>query len=143
MKGFFLRSWRTRRRWSATAFAVGVRFAEQARRGLELHSNRFVTLVLTRCPATVAVAASAMASSCADQKYALLECLADSPLVLNGRSVKECMTLTKEESGCKEFRTAYYECKRGQLDMRKRIKGNMPGTVDVRDKEQPAIRPES
>ena len=126
-----------------TAFAVGVRFAEQARRGLELHSNIFVTLVLTRCPATVAVAASAMASSCADQKYALLECLADSPLVLNGRSVKECMTLTKEESGCKEFRTAYYECKRGQLDMRKRIKGNMPGTVDVRDKEQPAIRPES
>ena len=118
-------------------------FAEQARRGLELHSNIFVTLVLTRCPATVAVAASAMASSCADQKYALLECLADSPLVLNGRSVKECMTLTKEESGCKEFRTAYYECKRGQLDMRKRIKGNMPGTVDVRDKEQPAIRPES
>ena len=56
-----------------------------------------------------------MASSCTDQRHTLLECLADSPCVLGGRPVKECMQLTSEEKGCKEFRTAYYECKRGQV----------------------------
>jgi len=83
-----------------------------------------------------------MASSCGDQRHALLECLADSPCVLNGRPVKDCMELSKEENGCKEFRTAYFECKRGQLDMRKRIKGNMPGTVESAEQqgETPAPR---
>ena len=90
-----------------------------------------------------------MASSCHDARQALLECLADSPCYNSGKSIKECVSLTTEQSGCKELNTALFHCKRGQvcarscssgtrlrprltcasvrvrqLDMRKRIKGN-------------------
>ena len=65
-----------------------------------------------------------MASSCSDARHSLLECLADSPCFLSGKTVKECVLLTKEQNGCKEFNTALYHCRRGQLDMSKRIKGN-------------------
>jgi len=67
-----------------------------------------------------------MASSCLEQRQLLLECLADSPCILAGRSIKECVGLRIADSGCQELNTALFECKRGQLDMRKRIKGNMP-----------------
>ena len=46
--------------------------------------------------------------------------------ILAGRSIKECVGLRIADSGCQELNTALFECKRGQLDMRKRIKGNMP-----------------
>ena len=113
-----------------------------------------------------------MASSCSEQRYALLECLADSPCILAGRPIKECMDRTSAEEGCKELRTALFMCKRGQvrtrrrsvsrgeararvwtvsahaserasapcapcvpsqLDMRKRIKGNMVGSDETAD----------
>lgn len=74
-----------------------------------------------------------MASSCSEQRHALVECLADSPCFLGGRSAKECMELSSAESGCKELRTAFFLCKRGQLDMRKRIKGNMPNSEETPD----------
>mmetsp|Transcript_56927 Transcript_56927/g.127123 ORF Transcript_56927/g.127123 Transcript_56927/m.127123 type:complete len:87 (+) Transcript_56927:107-367(+) len=77
-----------------------------------------------------------MASSCMAQRHALLECLADSPCIAEGKSIKECMELEGAASGCKEFRTAFYLCKRGQLDMRKRIKGNMPEDA-LADKDEP------
>ena len=40
------------------------------------------------------------------------------------------------ESGCSGVRHAYFACKRGQLDMRKRIKGNIlkGGDEDPRSK---------
>ena len=65
-----------------------------------------------------------MSSSCTEQRQALLECLADSDcLNVEGKSIKVCL----EQVGvCKEVRNALFLCKRGQLDMRKRIKGNMP-----------------
>lgn len=74
-----------------------------------------------------------MASSCYDARQKVLECLADSPLYNSGTSIQECCGLTKEQKGCKEFSNALYLCRRGQLDMRKRIKGNIyfqgePGT---------------
>ena len=53
----------------------------------------------------------------------LLECLADSDCIAEGKTVKQCLEV---EQVCKEFRTALFLCKRGQLDMRKRIKGNLP-----------------
>ena len=56
-----------------------------------------------------------MASSCMAQRHALLECLADSPCIAEGKSIKECMELEGAASGCKEFRTAFYLCKRGQV----------------------------
>ena len=64
-----------------------------------------------------------MASSCSEQRQNLLACLADSPCVAAGRTLKECMEV--EDGGCKGLRVAYFTCKRGQLDMRKRIKGNL------------------
>ena len=54
--------------------------------------------------------------------------LADPPCVAAGRTLKECMEV--EDGGCKGLRVAYFTCKRGQLDMRKRIKGNLPQHVD-------------
>ena len=63
-----------------------------------------------------------MASSCTKERESLLECLADSPCVAAGRSVSECMEV---DEACRARRMAYFACKRGQLDMRKRIKGNM------------------
>ena len=67
-----------------------------------------------------------MASSCSEQRQSLLECLADCDCIAQGKSIKECVTLPVDASGCKELNRAWFECKRGQLDMRKRIKGNMP-----------------
>ena len=91
-----------------------------------------------------------MASSCSEARAALVECLADSPLFLEGKAVKECVLLSKDHGGCKELNTALFNCRRGQvcehaiipffihlslrlssrflraqLDMRKRIKGNL------------------
>eukprot|EP00964_Phaeocystis_antarctica_P131448 scaffold95345_cov48-Phaeocystis_antarctica.AAC.1 len=65
-----------------------------------------------------------MSSSCSIQKTILLECLADSPCMASGGTLKQCMD-DASESGCNGPRTAYFACKRGQLDMRKRIKGNV------------------
>ena len=71
-----------------------------------------------------------MASSCTENRQALLECLADSPCFLSGKPIKECVQLPVDASGCQELNRAWFECKRGQLDMRKRIKGNLPQHVD-------------
>ena len=61
-----------------------------------------------------------MASSCSTERNELLACLVDSPCLKAGRSIQECSELSEPE-GCNDRRTAYYLCKRGQLDMRKRI----------------------
>ena len=98
-----------------------------------------------------------MSSSCSTQKAILLECLADSACMASGRTIKECMD-DSTENGCNGPRTAYFACKRGQarrplalvdsarsismrvfpwqLDMRKRIKGNIlrGGDEDPRSK---------
>ena len=65
-----------------------------------------------------------MASSCIAEREALLECLADSPCTAAGRPIKECM---ESDADCQLKRICLMECKRGQLDMRKRIKGNFVG----------------
>lgn len=56
-----------------------------------------------------------MASSCKDQRQALLECLADSPCIIAGKPIGDCVKLSTDESGCKEFNTAFFLCKRGQV----------------------------
>ena len=43
-----------------------------------------------------------------------------------GGSIQECSSLSELKGGCEDRRLAYFLCKRGQLDMRKRMKGNMP-----------------
>ena len=63
-----------------------------------------------------------MASSCHLQRTALLEALAVSTCISEGRSIKECIEV---DAKCSALNVALYNCKRGQLDMRKRIKGNV------------------
>ena len=46
---------------------------------------------------------STMASSCSEQRQNLLACLADSPCVAAGRTLKECMEV--EDGGCKGKRS--------------------------------------
>jgi hypothetical protein len=105
-----------------------------------------------------------MASSCSDARHKLLECLADSPCFLGGRTVKECVQLSAVDSGCKELNTALFNCRRGQvrkaqgpcrrrcsfacvsvnrpqLDMRKRIKGNSYFQGEGADEAQSAAPP--
>ena len=56
-----------------------------------------------------------MASSCKDQRQALLECLADSPCILAGKPISECVKHSVDEDGCRELNHAFFECKRGQV----------------------------
>ena len=65
-----------------------------------------------------------MANSCNAERELVLACLHESPCIAEGRSVKECLEADAE---CKEKRIMLMNCKRGQLDMRKRIKGNFVG----------------
>ncbi|KAI5968445.1 hypothetical protein KGF57_000139 [Candida theae] len=72
-----------------------------------------------------------MGGSCKDQKIALAVCLQRSPCVLIQRHTpKECLTdpnLKKDlPELCKANFRAFMECKRGSIDMRKRMKGNAP-----------------
>ncbi|KAI5967281.1 hypothetical protein CANMA_003101 [Candida margitis] len=72
-----------------------------------------------------------MGASCKDQKIALAICLQRSPCVLIQRHTpKECLTdpdLKKDlPELCKANFRAFMDCKRGALDMRKRMKGNAP-----------------
>eukprot|EP00898_Chlorokybus_atmophyticus_P003849 jgi/Chlat1/4465/Chrsp29S04412 len=67
-----------------------------------------------------------MSKSCKGLLDELVKCLADSDCVkVEGRTLKECAGRTEGVSQeCQGLRTVYYECKRGQLDMRRRIRGN-------------------
>lgn len=67
-----------------------------------------------------------MANSCIRLRDELLECLAESECMKGGKTMEECMQLRDEEGGCLSKRLLYMQCKRGQLDMRNRFKGNVP-----------------
>ncbi|KAG8470601.1 hypothetical protein KFE25_009022 [Diacronema lutheri] len=67
-----------------------------------------------------------MANSCVRLREQLLECLADSACIQGGKAMEECMAVRDEEGGCLSKRLLYMQCKRGQLDMRNRFKGNVP-----------------
>lgn len=65
-----------------------------------------------------------MANSCTKQREALLKCLSQTECMAKGGTVEDCLNLTDEEGGCMSARISYMQCKRGQLDMRNRFKGN-------------------
>ncbi|KAJ1627838.1 cytochrome c oxidase assembly protein PET191 [Pavlovales sp. CCMP2436] len=67
-----------------------------------------------------------MANSCTSMREDLLACLADGDCMKAGKSMEECMQLREKDGGCLAKRLLYMHCKRGQLDMRKRFKGNGP-----------------
>ena len=72
-----------------------------------------------------------MAKSCRPQLDRLIACVASCPCVAQeGRGIKECLAEMgkAEERGqfekCDGLRRTYFNCKRGQIDMRSRIRGN-------------------
>jgi len=77
-----------------------------------------------------------MSNSCQKERNRLLQCLADSECIEQGRSVAECMELDKS---CKARRIAFANCKRGQLDMRKRMQGNLITEEADEEKEVPKL----
>lgn len=64
-----------------------------------------------------------MGKSCKDIARVLFDCLDETEFVKGGGSIKDCMKTAEGNSKCSEFRRAYFECKRGGLDMRYRIRG--------------------
>ncbi|CAI5507026.1 unnamed protein product [Closterium sp. Naga37s-1] len=68
-----------------------------------------------------------MSKSCKGLAYELVKCVAESPCVKEqGRPVQECAGKQPPEipSKCVGLRETYAKCKRGQVDMRTRIRGN-------------------
>jgi cytochrome c oxidase assembly factor 5 len=73
-----------------------------------------------------------MSSSCKGLQDDLAACLRESPCVAappkgQGRDFHECLRASEEEitSQCNRIRYLYFECKRQQLDMRRRFRGNV------------------
>ncbi|EOD27114.1 hypothetical protein EMIHUDRAFT_353739 [Emiliania huxleyi CCMP1516] len=71
-----------------------------------------------------------MSSSCFDEREILLACLSESPCIAAGKPISVCI---EEDEACRFKRVALMHCKRGQLDMRKRIKGNFVGNETAED----------
>ena len=64
-----------------------------------------------------------MPSSCQEVALNLGDCMAKTSCMKSkGRTLKECLR-DGDADECDVLRRAYFECKRGQLDMRKRIRG--------------------
>ena len=70
-----------------------------------------------------------MGKSCKEIAQTLVDCMMKSQCVKTGGDVRKCLQSSMVEDGqviggeCQEFRAAYFNCKRGSLDMRNRIKG--------------------
>jgi len=67
-----------------------------------------------------------MSKSCDGLLKELVECLRSSPCVqVDKKTISECVRVDKGLSTeCLGIRATYFRCKRGQLDMRTRIRGN-------------------
>jgi cytochrome c oxidase assembly factor 5 len=72
-----------------------------------------------------------MTSSCHELVDELAKCIRASPCMAAGKDFHKCVRSTDEaeiSAECARIRGLYSECKRSQLDMRKRFRGN-PGYV--------------
>ena len=74
--------------------------------------------------ATSSAPAGAPAPACKDAGQQLVLCMERAPCVAQGRraTINECLAAGDVE-GCEALRRGYFECRRGQLDMRSRIRG--------------------
>ncbi len=62
--------------------------------------------------------------ACKEQALALYQCMESSECMANGGTLKECLKKGGEEAEqCAKFRTAYYNCRRGMIDRRARLRG--------------------
>ncbi|KAG7378693.1 hypothetical protein PHYPSEUDO_009762 [Phytophthora pseudosyringae] len=69
-----------------------------------------------------------MGKACRDMAEALRDCMVQQECMADGsRTLKHCLHDRAYSHECKEYRLAYFECKRGQLDMRQRIRGPKGG----------------
>jgi cytochrome c oxidase assembly factor 5 len=72
-----------------------------------------------------------MGKSCKEIAESLVDCIKKSDCVLKqGGTVRDCIGDMSKADGdcshsqeCQELRNAYFNCKRGSLDMRNRIRG--------------------
>jgi cytochrome c oxidase assembly factor 5 len=60
--------------------------------------------------------------ACRDVAQALARCLSETSCIKSGKSVKECLK-HPDMAECSVYRTGYYDCRRGWLDNRNRIRG--------------------
>ncbi|KAF1329629.1 Cytochrome c oxidase assembly protein, partial [Globisporangium splendens] len=69
-----------------------------------------------------------MGKSCRDMAEALRDCMVTEECMSDGtRTLKQCLKMKEYAHECRGYRQAYFECKRGQLDMRTRIRGPKGG----------------
>merc|ERR1712166_371215 len=67
---------------------------------------------------------SIMSNSCDSIAEDLMKCLSKSQCVKDGGSRKDCLQSDLLEEECRGLYSLYSACRRGQVDMRKRIRGN-------------------
>lgn len=73
--------------------------------------------------APVSAPAEPPRTACRDAARQLAVCVeAHSPCVRAGGSILDCLK-AKDTEACTPLRSAYFECRRSQLDMRTRIRG--------------------
>jgi len=70
-----------------------------------------------------------MASSCKNVRQAFIECIKISDCMKKGETFHNCVKLAGTETPdisdqCRAIAISYYDCKRGQLDMTRRFRGN-------------------
>jgi len=68
-----------------------------------------------------------MSTSCTSIKEMLLKCVRKTPCADRGGTVKECLEDPSLPEECASIKRMFFECRRGQLDMRNRIRGNRWG----------------
>ncbi|KAK6504300.1 hypothetical protein TWF506_002504 [Arthrobotrys conoides] len=84
-----------------------------------------------------------MPSSCKELYNAVVDCLRESECVKNGNSPADCIRMPLKEtlpSQCRGLLQAYGECKRRNIDMRYRFRGNNPlGTAQELHQSQESV----
>jgi len=67
-----------------------------------------------------------MSTSCKGLREDLIKCLQASECCKSGKTVKECLKSDAEgvSEECRALQLNYFECRRGMLDMRNRMRGN-------------------
>lgn len=67
---------------------------------------------------------SSAKSACHDTAQQLALCMQSTPCVRDeGLPITDCLKRKDGTADCEALRTAYYQCRRSQLDMRSRIRG--------------------
>lgn len=80
--------------------------------------------------------------SCNNLRSEFVDCVMRSDCVLRkGNTPQSCIKEHASElpEPCQHLRVAFFECKRGMLDMRKRFRGLDPGTIKKKAAEDERV----